>query len=269
MTEELRLAPVRAKQLLKRFVPRRLWTFLRHAKKDGQGLAGRTLIGAAAQVVGPAQTLCMLYESLAFTPELVIQGYTQGLFPSAIHESGTMRWHDPDPRGILPIEDYHVKKTLKRTIRQGGFEVRVDHDFHGTLLGCAAPKPGRETTFITPQVIDVYMALHEMGVAHSVETYQDGALVGGLYGVAIGGYFAGESQFHRVSEAGQVAVVYLLELLRQRGFALHDIWWGSSHMETFGATYLPREEFKRRLARALTAPATFGPLEGTPFAERF
>ncbi|NPV67306.1 MAG: leucyl/phenylalanyl-tRNA--protein transferase [Anaerolineae bacterium] len=188
----------------------------------------------------------------------------QGMFPSAIHTSGVTRWHDPDPRGVLPIHGYHVEKELQRIIRQNRFEIRVDHDLPGVMMGCATPAPGREDSWIVPERIEVYAQLQEMGIAHSVEAYQNGELVGGVYGVALGGYFAGESQFHVVRNAGKVAFVYLLMILEQGGFVLHDAWWGSRHLEQFGGAYIPRDEFKRLQARALVTSATFAPLDGPP-----
>jgi leucyl/phenylalanyl-tRNA--protein transferase len=254
---------------LKRMLPASVRKSVVHTKHRSTAALSRAVIGTTNRLMGPAASLCMIYETLPFTPELVVQGYMQGIFPSAIHTSGAMRWHDPDPRGVLSTQNYHVEKETRRIIRQNRFEIRVDHDLRAVMNGCATPKAGRETTFILPEIVDAYLRLHAMGVAHCVEAYQDGVLVGGLYGVAIGGYFAGESQFHEVANAGKVAFVYLLEILRERGFVLHDTWWGSKHLEIFGGTYIPRDEFKRRLARALTVPATFGPLEGAPFAERF
>ncbi len=189
------------------------------------------------------------------------------MFLAATHTSGAMRWHDPDPRGIMPIHGYHVEKEMQRIIRQNRFEIRVDYDLRAIMAGCAAPKPGRETTFITPAVMDVYCQLFEMKVVHCIGAYQDGVLVGGLHGVALGGYFAGESQFHTVRNAGKVAFVYLLHILEQGGFLLHDTWWGSTHLEQFGGTYIPREEFKRLQAEALLKPATFAPLEAMPFSD--
>jgi len=219
------------------------------------------LIGAIAKVNGPSETLCLLYDHLDFTPEVVMRGYMQGMFPSAIHISGATRWHAPDPRGIMPIHSYHVEKELQRIIRQKRFEIRVDHDLRAIMAGCAAPAPGREDSWIIPKRVDVYMQLQEIGIAHSVEAYQQGELVGGLYGVALGAYFSGESQFHTVSNAGKVAFVYLLMILEQGGFLLHDTWWGSKHLEQFGGAYIPREEFKRLQAEALLKPATFAPLD--------
>ncbi len=249
------------KAALKRFLPAAMRKSLVRTKHRSTAALSRAVIGTTNRLMGPAASLCMIYETLPFTPELVIQGYMQGMFPSALHTTGAMRWHDPDPRGVLSTQEYHVEKELRRIIRQNRFEIRVDHDLRGVMAGCAAPRPGRETTFILPEIVDVYLRLHAMGVAHCVEAYQDGRLVGGLYGVTFGGYFAGESQFHEVSNAGKVAFVYLLEVLRQGGFVLHDTWWGSQHVETFGGAYIPREEFKRRLAHALTVPATFGSVE--------
>ncbi len=261
-TERLPLQQPGVKDRIKRYVPRRLWNALRRGKRSSQEMLSRIFINAAVATSGPSRTLCLLYDTFEFTPELVIQGYMQGigLFPT----NGRIRWYDPDPRGIIPIEGYHVEKETMRILRQGRFEVTVDRDFAGVIRGCAEPKPGRESTFITRAFIDVYLQLHSMGVAHSVEAWQDGYLVGGVFGLALGAYFIGESQFHRVSNAGKIAFVYTLEILRRGGFQIHDAFWLSQHIAQFGGYEIPREEFKRRLARAVVTPATFAPLDEPP-----
>lgn len=263
-TGRLSLQQPGVKDRIKRYIPCRLWKALRRGKNCSTEFLARILIGAMLRVNGPAETLCLLYDGLDFTPETVVRGYLQGMFPSAIHASGVIRWHDPDPRGIMPIHGYHVEKEMQRIIRQNRFEIRVDHDLRGVMKGCAEPKPGREDSWIVPERIEVYSQLQKMGIAHSVEAYQNGVLVGGLYGVTLGAYFSGESQFHTIRNAGKVAFVYLLMILERGGFLLHDTWWGSKHLEQFGGTYIPREEFKRLQARALLTPATFAPLDEPP-----
>lgn len=215
--------PRSLKDSIRHFVPPRLWSVLRQGTKRSTDRLGRTLVGAATQITGPGRALCLLYDSLDFTPELVIQGYLQGIGPFASH--GVIHWYDPDPRGLLPITEYHVSKTTRRIVRQGRFSVTVDRDFAGTIRGCAEARPGRETTFITPAFIEAYLGLHAMGLAHSVEAWQGDRLVGGVFGLALGAYFVSESQFTRVDNAGKVALVHLLAILRAGGFLLHDAFW--------------------------------------------
>jgi len=198
-----------------------------------------------------------LLEREPFTPELVIRGYHKGLFPSAIHATGAMRWHSPDERGVVPIEGFHLSRRLRQIVRQGKFEIRVDEDFLRVMEGCAEPAPGRQTTYIKPEVMEVYEELHRMGIAHSVGAWLDGRLVGGTYGVALGAYFASESAFQRERDASKVATVHLTEILKQGGFTLHDVWWHRKDMEQYGGHAIPREEFKALHTHALITPASF------------
>jgi leucyl/phenylalanyl-tRNA--protein transferase len=198
-----------------------------------------------------------LLEREPFTPELVIRGYHRGLFPSAIHATGDMRWHSPDERGVVPIENFHLPRRLRQIVRQGRFEIRVDEDFAGVMKGCAEPAPGRQTTYIKPEVMEVYEELHRRGIAHSVGAWLDGQLVGGTYGVALGAYFASESAFQRVRDASKVATVHLTEILTRNGFTLHDVWWHRKDMEQYGGHAIPREEFKELHTHALATPARF------------
>src|SRR5437868_4575898 len=148
---------------------------------------------------------------MKLTPHLLLSAYCQGIFPMA-HDY-EVSWYDPDPCAIIPLDTFHVSRRLARTIRNGGFEVRVDHDFRRVMEACAEPGPDREGTWISPEFVDVYTQLHTLGFAHSVETRRDGALVGGLYGVAVRGLFAGESMFSRETDASKVALVQLVERL--------------------------------------------------------
>jgi leucyl/phenylalanyl-tRNA--protein transferase len=170
---------------------------------------------------------------------------------------GSLYWFDPEPRAILPLEAFHVPRRLARTIGQGLFEIRVDSAFRDVMRGCAAPAPGREETWISDEIFEAYTRLHELGYAHSVETWQSGLLVGGLYGVAISSFFPGESMFSRVSGASKVALVHLVERLRQRGFLLLDVQFMTGHLRQFGAVEISRQEYRRRLARALARPNSF------------
>jgi leucyl/phenylalanyl-tRNA--protein transferase len=190
------------------------------------------------------------------TPELLLYGYAQGVFP--MDDEGTIYWYDPDPRAIIPLDAaFHVPHSLARTIRRGGFEIRVDTAFRATMQACAAAMPGRTETWISPELIDVYGVLHQRGLAHSVETWRNGEMVGGLYGVSLGGLFAGESMWSRERDASKVALVALVERLRAGGFTLLDTQFSTPHLARFGTYEIPRAEYRRRLAAALLVEAVF------------
>jgi len=195
------------------------------------------------------------------TPELLLYTYSQGIFPMG-DDDGEIYWYDPDPRAIIPLDDaFHVPRSLARRIRQGGFDVRIDSAFRSVITACAEPDQNRENTWITPPIIDIYCELHRLGYAHSVETWIDGALVGGLYGVAIGGLFAGESMFSRATDSSKISLVYLVERLRAGGFTLLDTQFMTEHLRRFGTVEIPRDEYQRRLRRALQTPTAFGTTE--------
>ena len=170
---------------------------------------------------------------------------------------GTIYWYDPDPRAIIPLDHFHISRKLARRMRQGGFEIRVDTDFRAVMTACAEPQPGRETTWINNEIIDSYFVLHQLGFAHSIETWIDGELAGGLYGVSIRGLFAGESMFSRATDASKIALVYLVDHLRRRLFVVLDTQFMTEHLRKFGAIEIPRAEYKKRLVRALRAEAEF------------
>lgn len=191
------------------------------------------------------------------TPDMLIAGYCQGLFPMA-GEDGEIEWYDVKLRAIIPLDAFHVSKRLARRVRNGGFEIRVDTCFRTVMRACAAPRPGHDGTWISEAMVDAYTALHDLGFAHSVEAWAGGELVGGLYGVALRGLFAGESMFSRTSDASKVALVYLVERLRCGGFTLLDSQYiVGDHMRQFGAIEISRAEYQRRLAHALMVEATF------------
>jgi leucyl/phenylalanyl-tRNA--protein transferase len=167
-------------------------------------------------------------------------------------EDNAIYWYDPDPRTIIPLEAFHVPRRLARTLRQGKFELQIDSDFEGVMRACAQSAPGRETSWISEEIIELYTDLHNHGFAHSVEAYLKGDLVGGVYGVSIRGLFAGESMFSRVTDASKVALVYLMQNLKQRGFVLFDVQFTTQHLQRFGAIEIPRSDYQRRLRRALT-----------------
>lgn len=191
------------------------------------------------------------------TPEVLVRAYRAGIFPMGHDEGGerTIQWYAPDPRGILPLDDFHVPSTLAQLVRQRPFAVVSDHDFEAVIHACA----DRPRTWITPEIIDAYVALHEVGYAHSVECWQDGELVGGLYGVALGGAFFGESMFYRESNASKVALVHLVRQLRAGGYRLLDTQYTTPHLEQFGAIDIPRPVYERRLQDALQVDATWWP----------
>jgi leucyl/phenylalanyl-tRNA--protein transferase len=190
-------------------------------------------------------------------PPLLLSAYCQGIFPMA-QRRGKIYWSDPDPRAIIPLdEDFTVPRRLARRMRRGTFDIRVDTAFRAVIDACAAAAPGREETWISPELISVYTRLHELGFAHSVESWQADQLVGGLYGVAIGGLFAGESMFSRATDASKVALVHLVERLRAGGFVLLDTQFLTEHLARFGAFEIPRAEYKARLAVAIQVEARF------------
>ncbi len=170
---------------------------------------------------------------------------------------GAIYWYDPDPRAILPLDSFHVPRSLARRIRRGGFEVRVDTNFRAVIMACAQPAPGRESTWINLEIIAAYCELHDLGFAHSVETWIEGELAGGLYGVTLGGLFAGESMFSRATDASKIALVYLVERLKRRHFLLLDIQFMTDHLRRFGAIEIPRHQYQHFLEKALQVWARF------------
>jgi len=185
---------------------------------------------------------------------LLVRAYSAGIFPMAL-DDGQIGWFSPDPRGVLPLETFRVPARLARLVRQGRFDIRIDCDFAGVMAACAN-RPG-DGTWISDEIVASYLALHRRGLAHSIETWQDERLVGGLYGVHLGGAFFGESMFHRVTDASKVALVCLVERLRDRGFTLLDIQWVTPHLQQFGAVEIPRLEYLRRLQDALGLDRSF------------
>lgn len=173
------------------------------------------------------------------------------------HEDGELYWHDPDPRAIMPLSEFHVPRSLQRTIKKGVFDVRLNTAFAEVMEGCAAPAPDREETWINEDIFLAYTHLHQLGFAHSVETWRNGKLVGGLYGVALQGMFAGESMFSLEKDASKVALVYLAEHLKTRGFLLLDVQYMTDHLRRFGAIEISAKAYKARLQAALTLPVSF------------
>lgn len=188
------------------------------------------------------------------TPEVLVRAYCVGIFPMGDHTTGAVHWYAPDPRGILPLEDFHVPGNLARLVRQGRFRVTYDQAFDQVIEHCA----DRERTWITPCIMQAYKALHRAGPAHSVEAWtEEGALAGGLYGVALGGAFFGESMFFKETNASKVALVHLVRRMRRRGYSLLDTQYSNAHLEQFGSIEIPRRVYQRRLSQALQAEVTW------------
>jgi leucyl/phenylalanyl-tRNA--protein transferase len=187
------------------------------------------------------------------SPALLIEGYLHGVFPMGM-DDGEIGWFSPDPRAIIPLDDgFHVPHGLKRVLKSGRFEVRVNHCFETVMRACA----GRDETWISGEIIESYCELHRRGFAHSVEAWHDERLAGGLYGVAIGGAFFGESMFHRETDASKVALHALVERLRERGYTLLDTQWITPHLRQFGAMEIPRRAYLRQLAEAARRGCSF------------
>lgn len=196
-------------------------------------------------------------EPLEITPHLVLRAYAAGLFPMAHSaDSPDVFWLDPKMRGVLPLDGLHVPRSLAKKIRKGGFEVMVNHDFAGTVASCAE----RPETWINRKIFDLYVALHRMGHAHSVEVWRDRTLIGGLYGVALGAAFFGESMFSREPDGSKVALVYLVARLRAGGFQLLDTQFTTAHLERMGAREIPQAAYLELLDRAIRAGGDFGAL---------
>ncbi|MCX7355663.1 MAG: leucyl/phenylalanyl-tRNA--protein transferase [Alphaproteobacteria bacterium] len=194
----------------------------------------------------------------AVTPELVLQAYAVGLFPMAeTRDDDSLYWIDPKERGILPLDGVHVPKSLRKILRKDIFEVRVDTDFAQVLAQCRRQADNRPESWINDQIAELYNALHAIGRAHSVECWRDGALVGGLYGVSLGGAFFGESMFTRVRDASKVALIHLCARLKHGGYALLDCQFITEHLKRFGAVEIPRGEYRERLAKALKIEGRF------------
>ncbi|GAA0531629.1 leucyl/phenylalanyl-tRNA--protein transferase [Rhizomicrobium palustre] len=190
------------------------------------------------------------------TPEIVLRAYAEGLFPMAeSRDDPSLFWISPDMRGIFPLDGLHVSKRLARTIRSDRFTVTVDTEFRKVMEACATPKEGREETWINDEILELYTALYASGHAHSVETRLDGELVGGLYGVKLGGAFFGESMFSFVTDSSKVALVHLVARLRAGGFALLDTQFITPHLASLGAIEIPRARYLALLNTALATPA--------------
>lgn len=199
-----------------------------------------------------AQELGLIATGGDLQPDRLLNAYRQGIFPW-YDEGEPILWWSPDPRAIFELDGFHASRRLQRTIRSGKFALTVDRDFAGVIRGCGDRAEG---TWITSAMLAAYQELHRLGHAHSVEAWHEGQLAGGIYGVAIGGFFAGESMFTRVRDASKVALAFLVERLRQRGFQLFDIQFVTDHTVRLGAVEIPRKTYLKRLRQALTCQAS-------------
>ena len=198
--------------------------------------------------------------AVELTPALILRAYSCGLFPMA--ESKAERdvfWVDPETRGVIPLDGFHVPRRLARTVRAGHFRITVNHDFPRVVRGCARRTGRRPESWINGPIFEAYCALHRQGHAHSVEAWQDDTLAGGLYGVSLGAAFFGESMFSAERDASKVALVHLVARLRAGGFSLLDTQFVTSHLTRFGAVEMPRARYLSQLSDALTQSATFYP----------
>ncbi len=191
-------------------------------------------------------------------PEILMRAYASGIFPMAESRGDDdLFWVDPERRGIIPLDRFHVPRRLRRTVRRHPFEIRIDSAFEAVMRRCAEAARDRTDSWINEEIVRAFIELHRLGHAHSIETWRDGDLVGGLYGAALGGAFFGESMFARASDASKVALVHLVARLRQGGYRLLDAQFLTRHLEQFGAEEIARERYHQMLAQALTAKTDF------------
>lgn len=203
---------------------------------------------------------------LPLTPEILLRAYATGIFPMARNrQDRKLYWIDPDQRGVIPLDGFHVSKSLRRTLRRGVFEVRVDTAFQAVMRKCAEPTPERPDTWINEEIVRLFVELHDLGMAHSVETWAGAELVGGLYGLSLGAAFFGESMFSRATDASKVAMVHLVARLKAGGYELLDTQFVTEHLQRFGAVEVPRHDYLRRLARAVDKRAVFQPQVAVPW----
>ncbi len=195
-------------------------------------------------------------ESTPLTAETLVYAYASGVFPMA-EETGEIFWYSPDPRAIIPIQSYKPAKSLKPIINQKRFEIRVDTCFEQVMRNCALPRPTEPETWISEEIVQAYTELHKMGLAHSVEAWQDDKLVGGLYGVSLGAAFFGESMFSFVSNSSKVAFHFLIQILREQKYELLDSQFMNDNVQRYGAINIPRTAYIKRLAKALKSTCHF------------
>jgi leucyl/phenylalanyl-tRNA--protein transferase len=188
----------------------------------------------------------------AITPEILLRAYSAGLFPMAESaDDPDIYWVQPELRGMIPLDDFHVSRSLAKTIRARPFDIRFNTAFEQVIEACAEATDDRPTTWINPLILTLYKELHRMGYTHSVEAWQGDQLVGGLYGVSLGSAFFGESMFSRRTDASKICLVYLVERLKEKGFTLLDTQFTTEHLKTFGAIDVPRKQYEKLLAKAM------------------
>jgi leucyl/phenylalanyl-tRNA--protein transferase len=191
-------------------------------------------------------------------PEILLNAYAVGIFPMAErHDDPELYWVDPEMRGVLPLPDFHLPRSLAKRIKRGGFDIRVDSAFEAVLEGCAEATSDRPETWINHEIRQLYAGLFQRGNAHSVETWIDGELAGGLYGVHLGSAFFGESMFSRATDASKIVLAHLIARLRRGGFQLLDTQFVTRHLARFGAIEIPRADYRKLLAAAIRTPAEF------------
>lgn len=186
-------------------------------------------------------------------PQFLCTAYCNGYFPMADSKTGEISWYSPDPRTIFDLNEFHIPRSLRRTLKKYEFEVRVNKRFEEVMRACAE----REETWISETIIQSYIQLHQLGLAHSVETWKDGNLVGGLYGVAIRGAFFGESMFSKMPDGSKIALMYLIKRMKERGFTLLDTQYLTPHLKIFGAREIPRSDYMKRLEDSLNIICSF------------
>ena len=200
-------------------------------------------------------------QTYAFAPETLIKAYALGVFPMAdSHDSDDIRFYDPEVRALIPLDDsvgngMHIPRRLSRTVRKQAYNVTIDHDFPAVIKGCAELADGRTDTWINKDIQALYIALHKMGFAHSIEVWDDNRLVGGLYGVALRAAFFGESMFSRTTDASKIALVHLMARLKTGGFHILDAQFTNPHLVQFGINEISRDAFQEKLAQAMVASA--------------
>jgi leucyl/phenylalanyl-tRNA--protein transferase len=192
------------------------------------------------------------------TSDLLLRAYAMGIFPMARSRTDQrLYWIDPDQRGILPLDGFHLPRSLRKTLRRQVFEIRVDTAFEAVMEGCAQATQDRPDTWINDEIVRLFVELHHLGMAHSVESWREGRLVGGLYGLSLGSAFFGESMFSRETDASKVALVDLVARLKRAGYRLLDTQFVTEHLCRFGATEIPRHQYLKLLAAAVDVPAVF------------
>ena len=195
----------------------------------------------------------------SLAPAWMMEAYRSGIFPMPLNygHQRSLGWFSPDPRGILELDGFHISRRLARRLRQGEFRFTTNAAFEQVVEGCAAPRAQDTGCWLTLAMQNAYLSLHDLNIAHSVEVWSGGRLVGGIFGIAIGGFFAGESMFSRQTDASKAALAWLVNRLRHRGFTLLDVQWTNDHTRSLGAIDISREEYLRRLASAATLPVSF------------